>query len=122
MGDDFINSLTTSFRRKAEKIHDQEFNQCGIFTVIPEETCYVVRFRAPNATPKLNDEVWLADIPGKDGIRVLHNLTPIGEVDAAGSIRLRKLLADKAACGGVLPGVIVSEKDIAGYSKAKVSL
>lgn len=122
MGDDFIFEQTQAYRRQAEKVHEQEFNQSGVFTVVPEETSYVFRFKAPNANPQVGDEIWLADLPGKDGVRVLFGTITIGEVDAAGSTKLRKLMGGGDDGGGVLPGVVVSQKDIAGYAKAKVSL
>jgi len=122
MGDEFIKKKTQSYKHQAEKIHAEDFNQTGVFATLPEETTYAFRFKAPGVEPQLGDEVWLADIPGKTGVRVMLGTTTIGEVDPAGSTKLRELMAENSACGGVLPGVVVGAKDISGYAKAKVSL
>lgn len=122
MGDDFIKKKSQSFKRQAEKVHAQDFNQGGVFTAAPEKTTYVFRFKAPSVEPQPGDEIWLADVPGKAGVRVMHGTTTIGEVDAVGSDRLRKLIAENESTGGVLPGIVVGAKDIAGFAKAKVRL
>jgi hypothetical protein len=122
MGDEFIKKKTQSYKHQAEKIHAEEFSQTGVFTDLPEETTYAFRFKSPGIEPQLGDEIWLADIPGKTGVRVMLGTTTIGEVDGAGSTKLREIMAENAASGGVLPGVVVGEKDVSGYAKAKVSL
>jgi len=122
MGDEFIKTQSQSYRRQAEKIHAEEFNQRGIFFEVPERTNYVFRFNAPGVEPQPGEQVWLADVPGKQGVRVMLGTTTIGEVDTVGSAKLRTLFADNENCGGILPGVIVQIKDLAGYAKAKVSL
>jgi hypothetical protein len=122
MGDEFIKKKSKSYRRQAEKVHAEDFNQSGIFTVVPERTSYVFRFKAPGVEPQPGEEIWLADVPGKACVRVLQGTTTIGEVDNAGSAKLRELIGEHEGSGGVLPGVVVSGKDVAGYAKAKVSL
>lgn len=122
MGDDFIEKKAKSYRRQAEKVHAQEFNQAGVSASAPERVSYVVRFQAPGVELKVGEAITLANVPGKAGIRVMLGSTNIGEVDAAGSTKLRDLMAANKACGGFLPGVVVSEKDIAGFAKAKVTL
>lgn len=122
MGDDFIKIKAKSYRRQAEKVHAEEFNRRGVLSLLPDSTSYVVRFKAPGVDVQPGAEILLADVPGKAGVRVMEGTTMIGEVDAAGSSKLRELLAKNKSAGGILPGVVVSTKDVAGYAKAKVSL
>lgn len=122
MGDDFIQKKTQSYRRQAEKVHAQEFNQLGVSASAPERVSYVVRFQSPGVELARGEAIMLADVPGKTGVRVMQGSNTIGEVDAAGSAKLRALMAANKTSGGFLPGVVVGEKDIAGFAKAKVTL
>jgi hypothetical protein len=122
MGDDFIKKKTQNYRRQAEKIHAQEFGQSGVSSGAPERTAYVFRFQCPGVDPMRGEEIWLADVPGKPGVRVMQGTNTIGEVDAAGSTKFRALIAENKTAGGFVPGVIAGEKDVAGYAKAKISL
>jgi len=121
MGDEFIKTKSKSYKRRAEKLHAEEFGQRGISAGAPEKTTYVVRFTAPSVTPSPGDAIWLADIPGKAGVRVMHETTVIGEVDGPGSTKLRAVMAANPACSGMLPGVVAHAKDVSGYAKAKIN-
>ena len=122
MGDDFIKKKTQNYRHQAEKVHAQEFGQAGVSSSAPERISYVFRFQSPGVEPKRGEEIWLADVPGKTGVRVMQGTNTIGEVDAAGSAKFRALVAEDKTSGGFVPGVVAGEKDVAGFAKAKITL
>jgi hypothetical protein len=121
MGDDFIKKKSQSYRRQAEKVYAQEFQQAGVSAAAPERISYVFRFQAPGVEVARGEEIWMADVPGKAGVRVMQGSTTIGEVDAAGSAKFRALIVENKTVGGFVPGTVVGEKDAAGFAKAKVT-
>lgn len=122
MGDDFINNRNTTYKRQNEKVHAEEYKQLGISLLADEKTSYVFRFRSPGVELEIGEEICLADVPEKERVRVMQGAVMIGELDAAGSAKLRELFAEHECLGGFVTASVTAKKDISGYAKAKLAL
>lgn len=121
MGDDFIQKKNQSFKHQAERLHAEEFGSVSLFDAAPEEARRLLRFRCPEENPVIGEFVAFVDVPGKERVRVMLDTTMIGEADAASTHEVRSILAAHPNLHGVLPGRVVSEKDIAGFCKAETA-
>lgn len=119
MGDEFIAKKNKSFTHRSERMHEQEFGALTLFADNPEEAVRLIRFRCPEYSPSVGEDIIFADVAGKEGVRVMLGNALIGECDANGSAEVRSILKDHPELHGILPGRIAREKDLAGYCKAE---
>ncbi len=122
MGDEFIQTKNQSFKHQTDEAHAEEFDSVSIFDSNPEATVRLVRFRCPEAKPKLGAIIYFIDAHGRNKVRVMQGNTPIGEADSAGSKEVRSILAEHPNLNGVLPAKVATEKDLSGYCKAQLGI
>lgn len=119
MGYRFIQAISRRFKNRADMAHATEYGGARLAFVQTAQNDTTYRFKCPDADLPRGERIAFADI-GQEYVRVIQDHCLVGEVDGVGSAELRKFFSRHSVCNNVIPAIVTSPKNLAGFARGKI--